>query len=359
MLGVIAIHTGSNLALEPNANNILYMFYEVFSRYSVPGFFFISGFGLFLGYPLQEPLNYGAYLKKRLRGVGLPYVVWSFLYLVYYSLVSPGSIDWSFGNLIFTLFFGIASYHIYFMVILLWFYLLLPLWRKLLLLMHSTSLTFSLIILFIAQIGFNYWSSHFWSYPTWIANTPLLLNLFNFRLNYLPLHYVFIFMMGALAAIHYDNFIKGLVANTKAITAFWLATIVILIFRFYQLLYYKNYSLENITNTLQQLSPEGFLYTISSLLFFSLLLFHASPTTKVMKFCTLLATNSYIIYLIHPFFIDQAYLVMPMIFRNPNYLSIGIYVTVLLCSLLSSIIITKLAQKLPLLALLLLGKSKV
>ncbi|HIW22129.1 MAG TPA: acyltransferase [Candidatus Dorea intestinavium] len=356
MLGVIAIHTGSNLALALNPNSLLYLFYEVLSRYSVPGFFFISGFGLFTGYPLDQPLHYFTYIKKRLRSVGLPYLTWSLLYLAYYSYITPGSIDWSLGNLLFTLFFGLASYHIYFMVILLWFYLLFPLWRNLLRLMHKSSLVISILVLGLAQMVFNYWTCHFWAYPAWIANNTLLLNLFNYRLNYLPLHYLFVFLLGALAAIHYEAFIRGILANAKIITLFWITTVGLLISRAYYLLYFKNYSLENITNTLQQLSSEGFLYTIASMLFFSLLLLKANSQSPVFKWCRLLSINSLIIYLIHPFFLDQISYILPLLLSNANYLSIATYFSVLFFSLLASIIILKLLRKTPLLSRLLIGR---
>ena len=73
MLGVIGIHIGS-LALTPN-NFTLYCFLEVLSRYSVPAFFFISGYGLACTDKTLlsgGSLNYWSFLKKRMQGAGLP-----------------------------------------------------------------------------------------------------------------------------------------------------------------------------------------------------------------------------------------------------------------------------------------------
>lgn len=78
MLGVIGIHIGS-LALAPN-NFTLYLLLEILSRYSVPSFFFISGYGLACtdkGLLSGSRLNYIDFMKKRLRGAGLPYLSWS------------------------------------------------------------------------------------------------------------------------------------------------------------------------------------------------------------------------------------------------------------------------------------------
>ena len=207
MLGVIAIHAGSSIAVSASPNVHIYMLFEVLSRYSVPAFFFISGYGLFVSYNLYQKLDYIPYLKKRFKSVGLPYVVWSILYLLYYQFVTPGSVGWSPFDLFSTLFFGLASYHIYFMVILLWFYILFPCWRMLLKFMQKTSIPISLVILFCLQLAINYWTCHYWTYPAWIAKNTFLLNMLNYRLNYLPFHYLFVFMMGALAATHYEYFL--------------------------------------------------------------------------------------------------------------------------------------------------------
>ena len=78
MLGVIGIHIGS-LALAPN-NFTLYLLLEILSRYSVPSFFFISGYGLACtdkDLLSGSRLNYIDFMKKRLRGAGLPYLSWS------------------------------------------------------------------------------------------------------------------------------------------------------------------------------------------------------------------------------------------------------------------------------------------
>ena len=83
MLGVIGIHIGS-LALAPN-NFTLYLLLEILSRYSVPSFFFISGYGLACtdkGLLSGSRLNYIDFMKKRLRGAGLPYLSWSLFYML-------------------------------------------------------------------------------------------------------------------------------------------------------------------------------------------------------------------------------------------------------------------------------------
>ena len=94
MLGVIGIHVGSFVLEAPYPNSFLYMLLEILSRYSVPAFFFISGYGLFCQYRPETTIAYLPFLKKRLQSVGLPYVIWSLFYLLYFSAVMPGCINW-------------------------------------------------------------------------------------------------------------------------------------------------------------------------------------------------------------------------------------------------------------------------
>ena len=50
MLGVLGIHTGSLVLMSVSPNQHLCMLFEILSRYSVPAFFFVSGYGLFCHY---------------------------------------------------------------------------------------------------------------------------------------------------------------------------------------------------------------------------------------------------------------------------------------------------------------------
>ncbi len=162
MLGVIGIHIGS-LALAPN-NFTLYLLLEILSRYSVPSFFFISGYGLSCtdkGLLSGSRLNYIDFMKKRLRGAGLPYLSWSLFYMLYFWLIlPPGFVSWNPLHVAYVLFFGLGCYHLYFMVILLWFYASYPLWRRLLRIIIHQNIPFMLVLLFIFQLAFNWWTTH-------------------------------------------------------------------------------------------------------------------------------------------------------------------------------------------------------
>ena len=272
MLGVIGIHIGS-LALAPN-NFTLYLLLEILSRYSVPSFFFISGYGLACtdkGLLSGSRLNYIDFMKKRLRGAGLPYLSWSLFYMLYFWLIlPPGFVSWNPLHVAYVLFFGLGCYHLYFMVILLWFYASYPLWRRLLRIIIHQSIPFMLVLLFIFQLAFNWWTTH----PG--LNTAgwsvLAKNFFDYRLNYLPLHYLLIFMSGGLAACYWQKFITLLRSYSAMVCVIFAASVAWDVQSCYEAVTVKGYTLIDLANTYHQLSPQGLCYTVGSLLFFCLAL---------------------------------------------------------------------------------------
>lgn len=272
MLGVIGIHIGS-LALAPNSFT-LYLLLEILSRYSVPSFFFISGYGLACtdkGLLAGSALNYIDFMKKRLRGAGLPYVSWSLFYMLYFWLIlPPGFVSWEPLHVAFVLFFGLGCYHLYFMVILLWFYGTYPLWRKLLRIIIHHNHAFMLVLLFIFQLLFNWWTTHPGvNSSTW---SVLAKNFFDYRLNYLPLHYLLIFIGGGLAAVYWEKFLALLHKYATGVILLYLASIGWDVYSCYDAVQSKGYSLLDLANTYHQLSPQGLVYTIGSILFFCLAL---------------------------------------------------------------------------------------
>lgn len=272
MLGVIGIHIGS-LALATN-NFTLYLLLEILSRYSVPSFFFISGYGLACtdkGLLIGSRLNYIDFMKKRLRGAGLPYLSWSLFYMLYFWLIlPPGFVSWNPLHVAYVLFFGLGCYHLYFMVILLWFYASYPLWRQLLRIIIHQSIPFMLVLLFIFQLAFNWWTTH----PG--LNTAgwsvLAKNFFDYRLNYLPLHYLLIFISGGLAACYWEKFIALLRRYSAMVCVIFAASVAWDVQSCYEAVTVKGYTLINLANTYHQLSPQGLCYTVGSLLFFCLAL---------------------------------------------------------------------------------------
>lgn len=365
MLGVIGIHIGS-LALAPN-NFTLYLLLEILSRYSVPSFFFISGYGLACtdkGLLSGSRLNYIDFMKKRLRGAGLPYLSWSLFYMLYFWLIlPPGFVSWNPLHVAYVLFFGLGCYHLYFMVILLWFYASYPLWRRLLRIIIHQNIPFMLVLLFIFQLAFNWWTTH----PG--LNTAgwsvLAKNFFDYRLNYLPLHYLLIFISGGLAACYWEKFIALLRRYSAMVCIIFAASVAWDVQSCYEAVTAKGYTLIDLANTYHQLSPQGLCYTIGSLLFFCLALdwlerraqSEGSLTNLLYKAISTLSTYSMLIYFVHPLLLD---------WLSSAYNHFGIimtvkkvalsYVLLVLGSLALSILLTKAFEKCSTAKLLFTGK---
>ena len=365
MLGVIGIHIGS-LALAPN-NFTLYLLLEILSRYSVPSFFFISGYGLACtdkGLLSGSRLNYIDFMKKRLRGAGLPYLSWSLFYMLYFWLIlPPGFVSWNPLHVAYVLFFGLGCYHLYFMVILLWFYASYPLWRQLLRISIHKSIPFMLVLLFIFQLAFNWWTTH----PG--LNTAgwsvIAKNFFDYRLNYLPLHYLLIFMSGGLAACYWEKFIALLRRYSAMVCMIFAASMAWDVQSCYEAVTVKGYTLIDLANTYHQLSPQGLCYTVGSLLFFCLALdwlerkaqSEGSLAKPFYKAISILSAYSMLIYFVHPLLLD---------WLSSAYNHFGIimtvkkvalsYVLLVLGSLALSILLTKAFEKCSMAKLLFTGK---
>jgi peptidoglycan/LPS O-acetylase OafA/YrhL len=354
MLGVLGIHTGAYSLSNPHTNMHLFALLEICSRFSVPIFFFISAFGLFLHQDLTKPLDYQKFIGRRIRTVFLPYVVWSLLYMLYstwrshdFSLLGP-------LNILKSLFFGLASYQLYFLVILLWFYALMPLWRKAVCFIIQKPIRY-LSILLIGQILFDYYSS----YILHANSTSAFINmLIEYRLNYWVTHYIFIFLLGAVCAVQYEKFKMFLQNYTRSVTVFFLLSLGGLLSFYYHLVLQKGYSLEESVNTAHQLSPFGIFYTLGITIFlFSVL---SSPIPKFLVKClSFLGIHSYFIYLFHPFAMYGlvSYLTRHGIIMNA-FITITFYAAALGISLVAAIIIKKISQTLPLINYLLTGTNK-
>ena len=365
MLGVIGIHIGS-LALAPN-NFTLYLLLEILSRYSVPSFFFISGYCLACtdkGLLSGSRLNYIDFMKKRLRGAGLPYLSWSLFYMLYFWLIlPPGFVSWNPLHVAYVLFFGLGCYHLYFMVILLWFYASYPLWRQLLRIIIHKSIPFMLVLLFIFQLAFNWWTTH----PG--LNTAgwsvIAKNFFDYRLNYLPLHYLLIFMSGGLAACYWEKFIALLRRYSAMVCMIFAASMAWDVQSCYEAVTVKGYTLIDLANTYHQLSPQGLCYTVGSLLFFCLALdwlerkaqSEGSLAKPFYKANSILSSYSMLIYFVHPLLLDwlsSAYNHFGII-MTVNKVALS-YVLLVLGSLALSILLTKAFEKCSMAKLLFTGK---
>ena len=352
MLGVIGIHTGAYSLSNTDVNIHLFALLEIVSRFSVPIFFFVSAFGLFLHQDLNKPLNYTSFMKRRCLTVLLPYIVWSLLYMIHYSWTSGDYLIWQ-PPLVFHFFlFGLGSYQLYFLVILMWFYLLMPVWRWLVLIILQAPRLFLSTIL-VLQIACNYYSSYLLeaNFDREWMNLAL-----NHRMSYWVIHYVFIFLFGAVCAVRYKQLAAWLKRNTVPVNLFFLTALCGMLSLYYILIFASGYSPEAAVNTGHQLSPPGVLYTLAAALFFMRLFEHGLLPDYVTTVLSRLGDHSYAIYLVHPLVM---YYVMNYISDHELILSdmlvIAFYLITVLISLAIAVLIRAISRPLPLLGLCLTG----
>ena len=359
MMGVIGIHIGAEYLANPSPNLHLTALFDIGTRFSVPIFFFISAFGLFYGQNPAVPFSYRAFLRRRWHAVALPYLVWSLFYILHdawhYGMGIPPLL-----SIPGILFFGNAKYQLYFMVILIWFYLLMPLWRVLL--RHMTLPRLG--VLLAAQVAFDYWSSFDSAFNLYVYSLPegtLLRALLFYRLNYWVMHYVFIFLLGGYIALHFDAFRALMARHTARLYALGIVSLAALLAWYYKLILVDGYTpLEGIY-TAHQLSPLGIFYTIGATLALFAFFTRLGTENVLGRAFQLLGKHSYFIYLAHP--VAITYLLMMI--HGAGYvltapIALGMYAATLLLTLIGAIFVRKIGEYLPIVNELTIGlKPKI
>lgn len=340
MMGVIGIHIGAEYLANPSPNIHLVALFDIGTRFSVPIFFFISAFGLFYGQSPYAPFSYRDFLVRRGRAVVIPYLVWSLFYLIHdayaYGVGFPPLL-----SLPGILFFGNAKYQLYFMVILIWFYLLMPLWRMLLARMTLPLLA----VILLVQIGFDYWSSFDTAFNLYVYGLPegtLLRALLFYRLNYWVMHYVFIFLLGGYIALHFDAFRVLMACHTTRLYALGIVSLAALLAWYYKLILVDGYTpLEGIY-TAHQLSPLGIFYTIGATLALFAFFTRLGTENALGRAFQVLGKHSYFIYLAHP--VAITYLLM-MIHGTGHVLTAPIALTMYMATLLLTLCMATVMRK--------------
>lgn len=357
MMGVIGIHIGAEYLANPSPNLHLVALFDIGTRFSVPIFFFISAFGLFYGKDPSAPFSYRDFLLRRGRAVVVPYLAWSVFYIVhdafYYGTGIPPILSWP-G----ILFFGNAKYHLYFMVILIWFYLLMPLWRVLLRRMTLPLLGAVLVL----QVAFNYWSSFDTAFNLYVYGLPegtLLRALLFYRLNYWVVHYVFIFLLGGWLALHWGAFRTLMERRARRLYALGVLSLGLLLAWYYKLILTDGYTPLEAIYTAHQLSPLGILYTACASLALFAFFTHLGTNNFLGRAFQVLGRHSYFVYLAHP--IAITYLLMLIhalghVLTAP--IALGLYAATLLSTLAGAIIVRRIGDRVPIVNALTIGAGK-
>lgn len=199
ILAVVTIHVTADATVQLQSGSTAWQGYVALnklSNFAVPVFLFLSGLVLFYRYDgdwgaKQAAVFYG----RRLRQILIPYLLWSFFYYVYnqgFNGLAAIRVDLS--DFASKLLWAETSYHLYYIVIIVQFYILFPLLMTLV--NRSRIMRLALAPLGIAVQAGAYW------YGQWVGPIP--------HKPSLCITYFALFCIGGAIGLHYKAFASWL-----------------------------------------------------------------------------------------------------------------------------------------------------
>lgn len=182
ILAVVLIHITAPLATD---GDILSIIVNQVSRFAVPVFFILSGWGLTIAGSYEKSEGYLDFLKARFLSVFPQYILWNFIYLAYSDVWTVEN----FGELLRALLLGTIYNHLYFVPIILVLYVVYPFILRY---VNKYLVAVSLIITMISQLT-EIWIQHEYFYMN--------RNIFN---------WIFYFIFGVWLAKDFRGYIERL-----------------------------------------------------------------------------------------------------------------------------------------------------
>ncbi|MBP2000583.1 surface polysaccharide O-acyltransferase-like enzyme [Paenibacillus shirakamiensis] len=214
---VVFQHTMAHYGADPAirlGDGVLLALLVLLSKFAVPVFIFITGVLMFYNY--QDEMKYGKFYAKRAKDIGVPFLLWSIFYITLNHAWEGNNLQGILSNLemIIT---GKSSYHLWYVFMIIQFYLLFPLFRKLVLSVFKrlsarwrtvavigSGIAYTALLPFIFTImpGFER------------ANIPGITALFTIYADRNALYYLFYFVLGAAAGLHIEHW-RNVVKQTQ------------------------------------------------------------------------------------------------------------------------------------------------
>ncbi len=307
-LAVVLQHVIAGVFYQPNLSASSIQIGTTFlgiTRFAVPLFVFITGVVLFYNY--DGKLNYGSFLRKRFKQIIVPYLAWTVFYYVWVSFLSGvgPSTTWNeLLGLVQAALTGKASYHLWFMVMIIPFYFLFPLFR--LLLSRNRKAVTNLIVV-AAFLAANLFLVHALSQGWIISDHPLIQATVIDYLDRNFLFWMFYFMLGGLVGLYYDAW-KTFVKRAWIISLVILATCMVMIYSKIEHIVHGSTSdlylySANVTAPLKPFMMGTILLLI--VLVFAVAMRLASKPTKFSAILSTFGRYSFGTYLIHAFVLSS------------------------------------------------------
>ena len=245
---------------------------------AVYGFLFLSGLKLFLKF--DRPFSVKEFYIRRASKIIVPYVVAVTVYYLVFCCIGAyklGLIEWvkfiCLGN--------VAS-HFYFVVALVQFYLLMPLWRKIV-----ASWSMPIVLGGALAVNVLFWSS---------ANAVVNLGVINHFTDRIFVSYLFYWLLGCYLGRYYEKFLEVL-ENNKLLISLCFAVAALGFLHFYYHAVYGGLAF-------QYVDLWKHFYLVSAITFFFMLANQLKNQTFAQKkWFVFFDRQSYNIYLWHMFFL--------------------------------------------------------
>ena len=217
---VLLLHLCSDAVLTAPTGTLFYVC--VFALWklcsaAVYGFLFLGGLKACLG--RRQPLK--TYYLRRARSVLLPYLVWAVIY--YFVRLFLGNGTFSAVQLLKQLALGETAAHLYFVIAIVQFYALIPLWRAMV-----DHLPAQIVLPILAVLSAVVPDMAAWAWEALLPGTPVLLDR-------CFISYLFVWCAGCYAGAQYERFTAALRQSRWFL---WVTAVVLL--PLYLYVFYRN-----------------------------------------------------------------------------------------------------------------------
>jgi surface polysaccharide O-acyltransferase-like enzyme len=220
-LAVVLQHTIGHYDYQPDvqvADGVAMTFLLLGAKFAVPLFLFITGLVLFYNY--EGELHYLDFVRKRVKDIIVPYLIWSLVYVLYFHELG-GGVWASVRQLVHVAFTGKASYHLWYVVMVFQFYLLFPLFRTGLRAVARRVKTYRMGLICLALVGAMYLflTSCVSTFAQWMGplHIPVFTSLFTTYADRNFVYFFYYFVLGAVAGLYIDRW-RNFVRNYQVVT---------------------------------------------------------------------------------------------------------------------------------------------
>ncbi len=270
------------------------------AAFVVPAFLFSGAVKMSVGFHWQTKTKYKNYVFERCKTILLPYVIFCFIY--YFVFLWTGMIELSWKTLAAGIFLGNISSHFYYIIIVVQFYLLQPVWEKM-----TKNVPWYVAILCSLMISFFF------------SKLQFLLDTFGIHFEYMdrifPV-YLYFWVLGLYVGKYYDSLRNNFVRDRK-----YIYLSVIIVFMQIYMSYYQH------TRRIYTFAMDYFKVisdTLSILILLTLCIMIERRSLYLQKVLKKIGDASYFVYLCHCLFIA----VVTFKLQRCNVTDIGILLVV-------------------------------